>query len=283
MVGMATLSSGSRAAAAKKEMPEPILAESVTDIDAGEAGEIELSANAFGLGLARGARFEEASAEVEWRATDRLGLRLEPTYVYQRGARRGAVHAFDLGAAASWSLMHDWKRDFHLQIELTGHVGSEGVDSQERYVQPGDPALPLALDLRAAIRRGYLTLRTAFGAEAFGPAGDRVGVRASAAALIGFGREALLGFAGLELDADSARTHPFVVAPDIVADIGPLGLPLKLGVALPWVVGAGQDEPRLGVYLRLMFQTDLDESEHDREARPRSDRPGGSTERRIPR
>jgi hypothetical protein len=163
--------------------------------------------------------------------------------------------------------LHDWQRDFHLQIELAGNVGNDTVDGRARDIRPGDPALPLALDLRAAIRRGHLTLRTALGTEAFGPAGDRIGVRASVAALIGFGRDARFGFAGVELDADSARTHPFVLAPDIVADVGRLGLPLKVGVALPWVVGATHDEPRLGVYLRLMFQMDLDESERKPQAR----------------
>jgi hypothetical protein len=269
VVGLPAFLLGANAAAAKPGMPEPILTETVTDIDGREAGELEISANAFGLALGHGARAGEATVEAEWRVTDRLGLRLEPAYAYERSARGAGIHAFEIQAGAAWGLLHDWRRDFHLQIELTGHGGNEPAGDQARRVHPGDPALPLALDLRAGIRRGLFTVRTGFGVEALGPAGDRVGLRAGAALLTSFGAGERFGYTGVELEADSARRRPFVVAPNVVADAAPLGLPFRLGVALPWIVGAGPCEPRLGVYLRLIFETEL--GEHEGPVRPRSE------------
>lgn len=65
------------------------------------------------------------------------------------------------------------------------------------------------------------------------------------------------GFAGLELEVDGARSAPVVLAPNLVADTETIGLPFRLGIALPWSVAAAPGEPRLGVFVRLLWRTEF--------------------------
>jgi len=60
-------------------MPEPVLGESVTEIDGTEAGEIELDLTAV-IGRTGGTNLWQASVEIESRVIDRLGLELELGY-----------------------------------------------------------------------------------------------------------------------------------------------------------------------------------------------------------
>jgi hypothetical protein len=53
---------------------------------------------------------------------------------------------------------------------------------------------------------------------------------------------------------DGSWSSPFFVAPDLVADLAPIGLPARLGLAIPWAPGAGSSQPSLGVYLRLIVE-----------------------------
>jgi hypothetical protein len=38
-----------------------------------------------------------------------------------------------------------------------------------------------------------------------------------------------------------------------------LGLPLRLGLAIPWVVGASSDRPVTGLFLRLLFESEREQ------------------------
>ena len=58
-------------------MPEPVLEESITDIDRDEAGELEADAIAGGTRSGDGVRRWQSSVEVEWAATRDLGVALE--------------------------------------------------------------------------------------------------------------------------------------------------------------------------------------------------------------
>ena len=61
----------------------------------------------------------------------------------------------------------------------------------------------------------------------------RPGFRASLATLTGYEPSVRCGFWGVEADYDSARSRPLVVAPNFVADLTTLDLPIRIGVALP--------------------------------------------------
>lgn len=63
------------------------------------------------------------------------------------------------------------------------------------------------------------------------------------------------GFFGLEMDADWARPQPVVLAPNIWADVTPVGLPGRIGVGIPVVIGAPDTTAAAGVYVRLLILT----------------------------
>ena len=63
--------------AGHSKMPEPLLTESITDLDGLDANEVELDGNAFGGRSAAAATVWQSSLEAEWRALERLGLALE--------------------------------------------------------------------------------------------------------------------------------------------------------------------------------------------------------------
>lgn len=233
-------------------MPEPILTESVTDLDGTEAGELEFELNASTLRARRGGAYlHQGSLEVEWLVTKRLGLRIEP--LASRGRDPGAVEAkTEAGASAgvSWKLFQDFAHDFHVQIEALGRVP---WDQTSIIAQPGDPELPFVLDVRTGARAGWLTVRSGLGVGA-GGSSAHAPVRASLALLTNFEASGRFGFWGIELDADAARDDPFVLALNIVPDLTPTGLPFRVGLALPWnLVGISSAEPGLGIFVRVFF------------------------------
>ncbi len=233
-------------------LPESVLTESATDVDAEEAGEIELEANLATIGAQRGgARALLSSVEVEWRALRNLGVRLEPSY--ERGRADAASRTrdeFGFAGAVAVGLFHDYARDAHLQLELLGRVPSES-----HGFAPDETVLPAAADLVSAVRRGRFTFRGTVGAEAFG-AFAHAPMHVDFAVLTGIRRDARFGFVGLEARTDLARANPFVLAPEVVADASSLGIPLRLGVALPVNIGADATSQSYGLFARLILLTD---------------------------
>ena len=234
-------------------LPESLLTESATDIDAEDAGEIELEANLAAFGARTGgARAGLTSLEVEWRVLKELGLRIEPTYA--RIVDAGGVNARDrygVSGVVAVGLLHDFARDLHVQAELLGRVPDSG---SERVFEPEETQLPFAADLAAAIRRGRVTFRATAGAEA-GGSFAHAPLHTDLAILTGFVRDERFGFVGLEIRADWARATPLVLAPDVVAVMTPVGLPLSLSLALPINVGADATVTSYGIFLRLMVMT----------------------------
>ena len=239
--------------ARRPPMPEPILTESVTDLDAVEGGETEYALNVQTLAALRGgARARQASVEAEWRATQHLGLRLEPSFASL--VEEGRSSELGLQGALAWGLVNDFEHDFHAQAEVTGRVAGNDKPYES---QPGDFSLPFSAGLRTGLRIGALTIRPGAGVEAGGPVAHAP-VWGGVGALYPLGREGRLGFFGLELDADAGRTTPVIVAPNFLADTLSIGLPLRLGLAIPWVVGAPANEPQVGIYLRVLLRTEVD-------------------------
>ena len=234
-------------------LPESLLTESATDIDAEDEGELEAEANVGAVGARRGgAHAQFTSLEAEWRAFKELGLRIEPSYarVVDAGAAAGRDD-FGLSGAVAVGLFHDPPHDTHLQLELLGRTPDTG---SARVFEPGDTQLPLAADLVGALRRGAWTVRATVGGEAGGPFAHAP-VHTDFAVLTGLAGEDRFGFFGFEARLDWAREAPLVLAPDIVADASPIGIPLRLGVALPFNVGAGATAASFGVFVRLMLIT----------------------------
>ena len=241
------------AAQIRAPLPEALLTESATDIDAEEAGELEFEANAGSMGArAGGRRATFTSLEVEWRVLREVGLRLEPSYarIPGVGGSEGSDD-FGVGGALAFGLFHDFPRDLHLQAELVART-PEGGDA--RIFEPSEAELPFAADLVAAARTGRWTWRGTIGAEA-GGSFAHAPAHTDLVVLTPFADDARFGFFGLEVRADWARAAPLVLAPDIVAVAVPLGLPFTLSVALPVNVGAGATDPSYGIFVRLMLVT----------------------------
>lgn len=261
----AVLLAGEGAALAEEPAPqrpplaEPIFTESTTDIDGYEPGEIEFDVNASeAVARRNGARLLLTSVEMEWKVWNRLGVRLEPSFASSREELAlASENTFGFRAAAGWALVHDFRHDFHLQIE----AGQRFVDDTPYAfrIQPGEAPLPFNADLKAAIRVVGWTVRAGLGTEAFGtPA--HAPFRVQAALMHPFTSEMRFGFFGLEMDADWGRPNPVVVAPNVWADATPIGLPARLGVGIPVVVGAPDTFPAIGVYLRLLILTSREAS-----------------------
>lgn len=237
--------------APRTPVPEPIFGESVTDIDGIEAGELEVSGDAAELRSRRGgAQLQVAGVEAEWLATSRLGLRAEPSLVRADGPGFASRTDLGVGTTASWKLVRDLADEFYMQMELS----AEWPPRADGYSSPDQPGLPFGLDLRAAFRIGMWTVRGSVGAGA-GAASPHAPVRASLAVLIGFDRAARTGFFGLEALADGTWISPVFAAPDVVVDLSPLKVPVRLGVALPWSPPTTSDtQPSFGIYFRLIVE-----------------------------
>ena len=233
-------------------MPEPLLTETVTDLDGRESGELEFELNASQFRSRRGGGGAwQASLEGEWLATRHLGVRLEPSLTQTiETAGASSERLLGINGGVSWKLLQDFRHDFHLQAEATGRYPWE----TNARVDPGESALPLSFDLRSGIRRGFLTIRAGVGVNA-GAAAAHLPLRGSLALLTGFGTSDRFGFWGIEVDADGARRAPVVVALNIFPNLIPLGLPGKFGLAIPLAIGVGDWQPSMGVFVRVFIDS----------------------------
>jgi hypothetical protein len=233
-------------------IPEPIFTETVTDIDGSERGEVELEANGAVLRALRGGAYAlDASVEVEWIVLPRLGVRIEPSMASDRDDGLSAPGvSFGVSGGAALKLLQDFDRQLFVDAELLARLPWD----EAAIVQPGDPALPLAADLRAGWRRGPVTLRWGAGYGGFGDA-VHLPLRGSVAVLAPFESSGRFGFWGVEVDADGARTAPVVAALNVVPNFAPGGLPFRIGLALPWAIGEEDRRPSVGLFLRVFYES----------------------------
>jgi hypothetical protein len=237
-------------------MPEPILRETATDIDGTEPGELELEASASMLRSRMGGAFDlELSTEVELLLTRHLGAKIEPSFEREAAAGSSPDGNFLLSGGLSWKLLQDVQHDSYAQLEIQGRVPT----NVSTFVQPGESFLPFSLDVRGGSRRGIWTLRDSLGVSAGGRAAH-VPLQGSVGLFTGFEPTMHAGFWGVEVEADGARPNPVVVALDLVPSLLPAGVPLALGLSLPYSLGAEGTAPAYGLLVRLFF-----ESERERE------------------
>jgi hypothetical protein len=254
LAATATFASSSTGAAvpvsAGEPLPEPILGETVTDIDGIEAGEVELEANGSVMRALRGRAYAlDASVEIEWLFTRDLGLRLEPSL----GRDADGVSSVGAGLSGGLSVkaLQDFERQVYVDVELVGRLPTPG---DTPVVQVGDPAQPLAGDVHAGLRIGLLTLRGSAGVGA-GGAPTGLPLRGGAAVLLPIDPSGRFGFWGLEIDADGARPAPAAIALNVVPNFVPAGIPVRVGLALPWIPGEQDTRPSLGIYLRIFYES----------------------------
>ena len=239
-------------------IPEPILVETITDIDAHAAGEVEFEFNTLFMRARRGGAYElEVGPEIEWLATDRLGTVLEIFGTREAAAGEASTNQVGATAGLSWKLLHDYPRDFHLQAEVRGRVPFDLEPTD-----PGEPALPFALDLLSALQLGRWTLRNSIGVSAGGKAAH-VPLRGSAVLLTGLGGTQRHGFWGLEVVADGAKIAPLALALDLVPDLTPAGLPFRVGLVGSYSFGGPETVPSWGGFLRIFIESER-ENEFDR-------------------
>jgi hypothetical protein len=214
-----------------EHMPEPLVAESLTDIDGEEAGEVEIDMTALGA-----RRMWSSSVEIEWRALARLGLGVEA------GADDDG-HDTDGGArvGASVPLLH---RGVHLMLE-----GSARLPADAGELEPGEAALPYAIGLRAGWRRGRLALR---GGSDLEWSADRASAVVSGAALVSFGREDR-GFCGIEVLVDAARAASLALVPE-AAVLLDARVPVRVGLAAPIAIDPSSGEATLAGLLRVVLE-----------------------------
>jgi hypothetical protein len=234
----------------RRPLPESLLTESTTDIDAAQAGELEIEANLAKTAARRGgAEATFTSLEIEWRILEELGARVEPSYArFVDTGGTSTQNSFGLAGALAVGVFHDEPLGLHVQGEIAARTSESAA---ARVFEPSETELPYSADVLAAVRRDRWTLRATVGAEA-GGSFAHAPIHTDLALLTGVTSDEHFGFVGLDVRADWARQAPLVLAPEVVADLEPLGLPFRLGVALPLNVAAEPTSTSFGLFVRIL-------------------------------
>ena len=139
---------------------------------------------------------------------------------------------FGLKAAASYALFHNFVRDFALPKWRPRRESSatSRSTSQCPVISPRDTRLAFEARLASASHCDPAIGLDAGGTIAHPPVWGGIGL------LYALGDGDRLGF----------------------VDLAPSGLPPRFGFALPFVLGADASQPSYGIYLRVMFRTEVD-------------------------
>jgi hypothetical protein len=208
-------------------MAEPILGETVTDIDGRDAGEIEIDMHGI-VPHVRGTTWAVGEVGVEARVTRRLGVELEGAIAGWSGVGgRG-----DVLARGSFMLYHGTRHDLHVQLEARA-----GVDyTLGTPTFPSSEGAAFAIGARVGYRTGWLVLRGGAGAaisdEGHAP------IWADLAAFVQLGHAG--SFAGIETTTDWTSATPAIVCPEVELSLGDV----KLALGAPIFLG----NPTTGVY-----------------------------------
>jgi hypothetical protein len=232
-------------------MPEPLIGESITDIDAEDAGEIETDFSGLVIApIHTNDVYYVGGAELEYRITRRLGASIE-FGMYGAMMGENPRRIANLRAGASFALLHT-RSGLHLQLEAKVRAFDEiAPPFNEEFSEPTDPSLPYSFGLRAGYRRKWLTLRGGFG-YALGESSPRpVPLIIDTAVLIEFAR----GFTGVEVNADLGRPSPLIVIPEVVLGLNKESS-VRLGLGMPILFGSGIVS--LSGLARLIVELDRD-------------------------
>ena len=242
-------SSVAKASPPRAAMPEPLIGETITDIDRSEAGEVEFDVTALvhRTTLTSLNGFSGA-LECEYGVTRQLGVALEVGFTKGLGPD-AATAPFEpgLNLGAAWALLHDVTRDIHLQLESRLRLLRE---KSSDLVEFEDSNLAAAVDLRGGARSGLWTLRSGLGFGFGGHSRRAAPLRANLSLFRELGTSSPIGFAGVEVDGDWGRLAPVVVAPTAVFGTRPF----RLGVAV--LMAISEAGPIPGIMVRLIYEPD---------------------------
>lgn len=220
------------------EMPEPILVESITDLDTQQAGELELEVGTSTL-TKHGSW--ATRLEAEWRVTGRLGLMLEagvstldrPTPNIRAGASFAAFHYDELG----------------LHGQFLAFATLNGNEADDPLLDPAEPGTDFALGAHAGWHRNWWTVRAELTAG-FGGHVSHLPLRANVALLAGNH----LVFFGVESLLDFARFDPWTIAAEaeLREELG--GLSVRLALAVPY--RPRTDRREVALMLRVLVGLD---------------------------
>jgi hypothetical protein len=238
-------------------MAEPLLGESVTDIDSDEPGETEIDFTGLTQHSGKSATWGGGAIELELRVTRRLGVSFEIGLT--GGLNQGLFG--DLSAAGSYAVWHDFRRQLHLQIEARALALDTQFASPKQRTIPEAEAPQFAFGLRGAWRWHWLTLRFGFG-PSIGPS-EAAPFWADLAV---FGEwswrsavtRGLVSFAGVEAVTDWSNTTPVVVNPQIVFAFLLGEVPTRIGLGVPVYVANRGYGPFVGGLLRVLLELDRD-------------------------
>jgi hypothetical protein len=224
-------------------MAEPLISETITDIDGTDVGEGEFDATAIGFYRGIGS-YGAGELEMEIKLTRRFGvaLNLEPS-----GDNQNAIGGLAVRVGASFGLWHDLRHDFHLQAEATARVFE--LDFTEGTADPQQS--PYRFGFRAGWRRGRLTLRSGAGVAIHGT--ESVPLWFDFAALGEWGTRDI-SFAGVELVTDWSVRVPMLVIPEVAIAVRLAGRPLRIGAGLPIGIGYRTSDFSVGGLLRLILE-----------------------------
>jgi hypothetical protein len=249
----------------KLPLAEPIIGESISDIDATEAGETEISViGAAAWRADDGAIMWGSELEVETRANAKLGVSAE---VDLGGVVNGdpsePAHEFSTRFAAAYSILQDFKHDLHVQLFGSARISFASEEEAARNpvlaFDPSVSSLPYVVGLHAGWRRGRLNLRATL-TGGFG-APLNVPLAANVAVLVQGATRRINYFWGAEVNADGSRFAPFMVLPEASIEFLVGDVPLRIGALVPLIVGHSQSTFAAGGLLRIMISLGGDEEE----------------------
>jgi hypothetical protein len=220
------------------EMPEPILVESITDLDSREAGELELELATSTL--AKSGAWA-ARLEAEWRFTGHLGLMLEA------GLTTLQHPDANVRAGASFAAFHDDALGLHAQFLAFATL--HGNLEEDPLLDPAEPGTAFALGAHAGWHRNFWTVRAELTAG-FGGHVSHLPVRANFALLAGNH----LGFIGVESLLDFARFDPWTVAAEAELREQFGDIAVRFAIAVPY--RPRTDRREVAVMLRVLVGLD---------------------------
>ena len=227
------------------QIAEPLIGESVTDIDGTEPGEAEVDLTAMAARRLDASNAGTAELEAEVKLTHRLGVNL---LIDLNGDDGRPVGQVVLSAGASYGLLHDYKRQFHLSLEANATLYGGVIGA----LKHNDFGAPYTVGLRAAWRHGWFTTRYGLGLALDG---DRNIPLFAAVAFVGeWGRHNRRSFAGIDIVSDWSSQVPLTIAPEVALGFKIHELPMRVGLALPLNIGYRREDFSVGGLVRIVFE-----------------------------
>ena len=253
LLGLSVMGGARVVRAGGEHLPEPVLQENITDIDARDVGDVEFD---FTPGYVHAQHSSSGlwatGFEAEWRPIDRLGIGGE---VELSGDLAGARFLAPVHVVPRLSASFVFVRDFTRKVFLQAEVGGRYEGSSElAQLDPTEFVLPYWAGVRGATVVGPVNFRMSALAEA-GGSFIHAPLSTGGAALLPFEGTANAAV-GVEVITDWARRYPVLLAPEVQFVTQALGRPVRLQVAFPVTLGAKGQDATYGISLRFVLEPD---------------------------